>query len=153
MSTRSLIVIREGRRVYKIYRHSDGYPEGVLSDFKVFFERNGKNSGYRISDPEYFLANFIFYAKLCFMAAFGDSTTRPWEGGYGVCGEGCKHGDLEYIYEIDVPDRITIRSYHFKKGWQVEFMGSLTEAISKYAIYENGCHINMSSLIALKLGK
>jgi len=67
MSTRCCIdIIYRGRR-YRIYRHSDVFPQGVIADLYVFMNNYDRKP---CEDPEYFLANFIFYAKL----ATGGST-------------------------------------------------------------------------------
>ena len=91
MATRCSITIRDmAGREYRIYRHSDGRPEDVVSDLLLlsrFYDR------YTFEDPEYFLANFIFYAKLRLWIKYKDEVQeqklsfKPWELGYGVCAQ------------------------------------------------------------------
>ena len=38
MATRCKIIVSDGYTKYSIYRHYDGYPEGVLADIKTFME-------------------------------------------------------------------------------------------------------------------
>jgi len=127
-----------------------------MSDLKIFFKHCMRTKRYGVSDPEYFLANFIFYAKLCNFVENHGSGYKPWELGYGVCGEGCIHGDLEYVYEIDVQSsQVTIKHYSFNdEDWDAIFCGPLEEAIKRYGSkYPNGCHIDEAALIALEMGK
>ena len=68
MSTRSQI---EFKNIWKdkkkkehsssrtVYRHSDGYPEGVIPDLKAFLKWNEGRNG----DVEYQTANFIYWSK------------------------------------------------------------------------------------------
>lgn len=59
MSTRSQILFRDKYTKVMIYRHSDGYPTGALSDLVKFFQWNqGRNS-----DLSYSVANFIYFMK------------------------------------------------------------------------------------------
>jgi len=36
VSTRSKINVYDGSNTYSIYRHSDGYPEGIVNDIRVY---------------------------------------------------------------------------------------------------------------------
>lgn len=59
MSTRSNIRIQSGNRKFQIYRHWDGYPEGVVPDLQEFFAWNkGRND-----DLSYTIANFFYFFK------------------------------------------------------------------------------------------
>ena len=140
MATRCNITIDDETGKYRIYRHWDGYPKGVISDLKVMFD-NGL-SGY---DSEYFLANFIFYAKLNDMrrAKARGSKGKYWETGYGVCSPNCEHDDLEYKYTLSrKKDRIAIEEYDFDTyEFRTVFNGTIKEAIEEYA-EEGGCHIS-----------
>lgn len=98
-----------------LYRHCDGYPEGVIPDLKEFLEWNGS----RITDIEYTAANFIFWSK-----------RRAGGGliGFGICQKDDFHGDIEFYYNITtktdfknlMPDKTktVIKCYEtpFKKG-------------------------------------
>jgi len=141
VSTRCKIIIKEGRASYAIYRHSDGYPEGVMADLKIALQRGLRR---RLEDPEYFLANFIFMAKYSAMSD-GHISTYVWFG-YGVCSPTCRHGDLDYIYTIDANTlRVKVEEYDWAHGgMKTIFDGPLVEAFSKFNDdrLEHGCHIN-----------
>jgi len=159
MSTRCVIEVRQGRRTYRIYRHSDGYPEGVMADLRVFMKHSGG-----LWDPEYFLANFIFYAKLCSYAQwhgrYDSPYNKPWEIGYGVCSKDCEHGDLDYKYVIDAKER-TVKIVEaawiqrprkdWERVWDTVYEGSIEDAIKRFAGKSTGCHITEEALIALEL--
>lgn len=148
MGTRCKIIVKDKYTTAAIYRHWDGYPEGVLPDIKVVLEKGLKRG---LSDAEYFLANFIFMAKFSAWKRYeekrkkGDEAFPGYLYTYGVCPPDCIHPDLEYIYEIDAEkNEIIIKEHKFSSGeWVVVFKGSLEEAFKKYVKeYEKGCHIN-----------
>lgn len=67
MSTRCVINFTHGRRIEaKIYRHSDGYPDGetgVLADLQRFFDAVEKqcNGDNRYYDASYLAAKFVVW--------------------------------------------------------------------------------------------
>ena len=144
MATRCTITMRGlNGREYRIYRHYDGYPEGVVSDLWVFTQLYNRSF---FEDPEYFLADFIFYAKLAWMKS-GEGKIgkyRHWEYGYGVCAPDCEHGDLEYKYLIYPKngkvmlkiERIDYESREFREVFNDE----IEEAFKRWA-REDGCHL------------
>jgi len=102
-----------------IYRHSDGYPEGVIPDLKKFL----KWLGGRIEDIEYASASFIYWSKRRFEELYynydfkmvGDKfkqigNKKKWSDpqdfnstlliGFGICEKDCFHGDIEYFYQV-----------------------------------------------------
>lgn len=145
MSTRCSIRINGGDVEYRIYRHHDGYPKGVISDIKQMVENYSRNMLY---DPEYWLANFIFYAKLSwYLEDEGDMKKRSWENGYGVCSPDCVHvmkmdRDWEYIYTIyKKKDEAWIKIEHVYTGEEEEM--PLDEAIRRWGdAFPDGCHIS-----------
>ena len=84
-----------------VYRHGDGYPEGVLPDLTEFLKwNNGRNN-----DVEYTTANFIYWSKRNMEKYLKEG--EDWNSpnsyarfGFGVCDKDCWHGDLEYYYEV-----------------------------------------------------
>lgn len=155
MSTRCCIdIIYRGRR-YRIYRHSDGFPQGVIADLYVFMNNYDRKP---CDDPEYFLANFIFYAKL---ATWIDSVRDEsrycnwWEYGYGVCSPDCEHGDLDYRYVIEENNNVRIEEYEWEsRGWKTVFSGTIEEAYRRFCAnsqYADGCHIPASLFATQKL--
>jgi hypothetical protein len=154
MSTRCRIEIRDGKYVYRIYRHSDGYPEGVIADLYIFMNNYSRSPS---EDPEYFLANFIFYAKLStwvWSLRGGDLSSKWWEYGYGICAPNCDHGDLDYAYTIE-GQNVEIREYDWEiRGWKLIFSGTIEEAYKKFCTntaWRDGCHIHESLFAAQKL--
>lgn len=129
MSTRcqiAFITMRGGRREERwVYRHWDGYPDGVLPDLQAFIAWNGGG----MAHVEYCAANFLFWSKLratqeefrdeqeqqvpTTEAAVGRAVVRKYSKignvvghvsaahtGFGVCLPGEFHGDIEYFYEV-----------------------------------------------------
>jgi hypothetical protein len=155
MSTRCCIEISYRGRRYRIYRHSDGYPQGVIADLYVLMNNYDRDPS---GDPEYFLANFIFYAKLARWIEELRNETRPpyngWEYGYGVCSPDCEHGDLEYRYVIE-GQNVRIEEYEWEsRGWRTVFTGTMEEAYKTFCSntpYADGCHIPASLFPTQKL--
>ena len=141
MSTRCSITIADKNNSYRIYRHSDGYPEGVLSDLKLMLQNYDRCP---LEDPEYFLSNFIFYAKLSHYLSYRGteySKNKFWELGYGVCEPNCEHEDLNYRYTLN--DKLIIEEWNWgSKSFAKIFEGSFDEAFNKYKIDETGSHIS-----------
>jgi hypothetical protein len=113
----------------QVYRHSDGYPEGVLPDLRQLRDLQNRTGTER--GPTYTAANFILLQKLRGMKMYvGDAPPirtcidiedvldpEKWDVdqphfllGYGVENPASGiHGDEEYLYIVDVgPD-----------GWEV----------------------------------
>jgi len=117
MTTRAQITI-EGSSCY-IYKHADGYPEGVLPTLTPFVHAFFANRGY---DPEYFVARCV-----AFFAADWDAERRKlarkerragrieaaerWERpeflGLGVSTD--VHGDIEFLYTVRRDGTIEVR--------------------------------------------
>jgi len=144
MGTRCSITVRDiyGDE-YRIYRHNDGYPEGVVSDLLVFTRAYDRSP---VESPEYFLANFIFYAKLARWVKYRNKrrASRPWEFNYGVCSPKCEHGDLEYkylIYPKDGKVMLKIEKFDYNKGEFKEiFNDEIEKAFERWAD-SGGCHL------------
>lgn len=147
MATRCHIEVKAFGKTYKLYRHSDGYPEGVLSDLRVFLENYERARYYDcfLDDAEYLLSNFSFLAKLS-----GVLEGIRWDIGYGVCSPKCEHWDTEWKYVLrrkGVTPMIAIYRKEFGEKpeddrWVLEFDGTLAEAIDKWGWeFPEGCHI------------
>ena len=95
-----------------LYRHSDGYPEGVLPDITPFLETFHSQRG--MSDVEYLAAWLIYHL------------IRPYDdANYGkYLGHGIStrfHGDIEYFYAIS-PGLVEVYECHYDgnpKHWTV----------------------------------
>jgi len=151
MSTRANVVLREsysykddkGETVNKtdelwLYRHSDGYPEGVLPTLNLFTSwiKDGhirgnlsQGSGWLIvigameyaSIPEHTVEHQQ-YGDYCDMNSV--KPPKSWKMGAYEITTGI-HGDIEYLYEIDLTAReirISEPVYnkdYSKKDWKV----------------------------------
>ena len=114
MSTRTQIVV-EGNEKVKIYKHSDGYPSGVLPTLQKLLPLFQKNRGF---DPEYLTAH-ISYA---FIQESIDSMREyrkefPNRGGVdegpSFTGHGLDtqfHSDIEYLYRVNKDFSVDVMS-------------------------------------------
>jgi hypothetical protein len=126
MSTRSQIQFvhseDDWRETVQIYRHSDGYPGGVVPALERLCRVQSTTHTHR--GPSHTAANFIFLCKLEGMrfyvgdggsrdsihrndvlepTAWADELSQPFFlMGYGVEQVGDIHGDEEYLYVVDV---------------------------------------------------
>ena len=93
MSTRAHVSFNSnGQRHALIYRHCDGYPEGLGADLLAFFEEVIKQTAdTRFTDPEYLAAKWIVWDSGC-------------EGRLDFLSVGIslqEHSDIEYLYDVD----------------------------------------------------
>lgn len=104
MSTRTNIVIKRGNELVQLYHHADGYPSGVGKDLQDGFalmksEINGNDMLCALKSPMVFwlcLKNFIRYSNT-----------------YEDDGRSLQlHGDIEYVYVIDLCDK-SITCYEY----------------------------------------
>ncbi len=125
MSTRSQLRFVDSSRDWtdpvQVYRHSDGYPEGVLPALRKL--RDVQNNTATLRGANYAAANFIFLCKLQGMTMYEDDgfsrnsidqddilDPEEWDVdqphfllGYGVESPSSGiHGDEEYLYIVDV---------------------------------------------------
>jgi len=101
MSTRAQICIKRDTTEFQqtggiyIYKHSDGYPRGVmptLTSLVKFFHADRGN------DPEYLLAQIVRAFTIADLAEDREYATTRMTGWGLDCTE---HGDIQYLYEID----------------------------------------------------
>lgn len=115
MSTRGQIKV-VGSDVM-IYKHSDSYPEGVMPTLKDIVSTFADERG---NDPAYALAQIMrAYARRDEeerQAILADDEQEGWNSiyeephmtGWGL--DCVQHGDIEYLYEVDLAERtITIK--------------------------------------------
>lgn len=88
MSTRCVITVREADESYSIYKHSDGYPEGVLPG---------------LQDALAFAWNLPRYEAMDMGAAIVRALKDGGGGVYLTISRDA-HGDLEYHYDISQHD-------------------------------------------------
>lgn len=115
MSTRCMIhFCRENGEIEaNIYRHSDGYPDGVLPDLKRFFKAVKEHCGNdtRFGDPSYLAAKFVVWQANENVQPFSfEKDDKPRERlnflSIGISKE--DHGDVEYIYDVICSDRTKV---------------------------------------------
>ncbi len=137
MSTRSQIDFvdsykdEKGKKhetVRRIYRHWDGYPDGVIPDLEEFVKFMAGPDGKvtRMGDAEYTAANFIFWAKLhSWLADEKEKKEHPdkpllrdsWKLGFGVCENDEFHADIEFYYRIDLETGFVSVYEVNREGW------------------------------------
>jgi hypothetical protein len=87
-----------GKRIEaRIYRHSDGYPEGLGADLFIFLRAvKSQTKDTRFTDPSYLAAKFVVWQA----GEYADNKAKPLEFlSLGISME--YHGDLEYVYRVD----------------------------------------------------
>lgn len=99
--TRCNIVVNDGTDTLYIYHHCDGYPKGVGNQLTRYLQCNTPLKAQDVFDG------------LVFM--YGDEYEETF----------CVHGDIEYLYTIDIlEDKITLKCdnvYEDKKAFALEF--------------------------------
>jgi len=101
MSTRATVHFQEeGRTVAIVYRHADGYPEGLGADLETFFDEVQKNCrDKRFSDPSYLAAKWVVWDAAQHNGFERNPNKSPLEFlGVGICLE--DPGDIEYKYLV-----------------------------------------------------
>jgi hypothetical protein len=80
-----------------VYRHYDGYPDGVLPGLEEFFGAvRSQTSDTRFGDPEYLAAKFVVWQA----AQYAADPAKPLAfTGVGIATKDA--GDGEYVYELD----------------------------------------------------
>ena len=119
MSTRAqIVVMRDETTMYdvKIYKHGDGYPDGVLPTLEPFAKAFAADRG---KDPEYMVPQIIRrfaiddaveHAK---RIADNPSEARWYEPTKSFTGWGLStywHGDIEYLYKVFPDGRVEAHS-------------------------------------------
>lgn len=112
MSTRCCINFCEGKTIFaKVYRHSDGYPEGVKPDLQEFFETVEKQTkDTRFDDPTYLAAKYVVWQAIQYAGGYkmiGNEFTKVPASmdnyldflSVGVMLE--NPGDIEYEYFVN----------------------------------------------------
>lgn len=137
MSTRCQIKLRSADPAFKddggetniyIYKHSDGYPEGVIPYLYPIVQKFHKKRG--CSDGSYLLCQIVRHIAVMEhkeaveliskgKGPFLEDTKKDWESdptflynqGYLGWGLDCvSHGDIDYLYEVDSEGNIYINN-------------------------------------------
>lgn len=112
MSTRAQIIVKDADSEQWFYRHSDGYPEGTMPTLEKFL---GWIKDKRIRDNvEQSCGWLVLIGHQEYLEyAEGDGPFEPghdinmsgWKAGaYEPCAP-VRHGDIEYLYTIDLSKR------------------------------------------------
>ncbi len=114
MSTRCQVIIKDQYSEVWFYRHSDGYPDGVMPSLEKFL---GWVKEGRIRDNAEQSSGWLVILGHQEYAEYGTGA-EPTLGGGGMgwkvgAYEPCapvKHGDIEYLYTVDLhTKRITVK--------------------------------------------
>lgn len=120
MSTRANIIIRDGDSELIFYRHSDGYPEGILPTLEKFLQwvidgkisdNVGQASGWLIliGMEEYSRYNNPITTIKVTPKLYESNTISKVSPTNWKCGTYeptyCIHGDIEYLYVIDLEEK------------------------------------------------
>lgn len=98
MSTRTQIAFGSLKKPEALlYRHSDGYPSGVLHDIMPFLVEYDKKRG--VDDYEYASARLMQYMTNEYDRMVGEGNSYGGILGYGVSKE--YHGDIEFVYVVE----------------------------------------------------
>lgn len=101
MSTRAQIKIKDYD--VTIYKHSDGYPQGVIPSLRAYLGKFVKNRG---NDKEYAIARILMNFALL-EKEYREKMPSPFNEesftGWGLCTD--LHGDIEYLYIVDLECR------------------------------------------------
>lgn len=113
MSTRCNIIIRDtDGRAMQLYRHSDGYPEGVIPDLKEALAYAWDLPRFEADD---FSAAIVRAWKQHGGGIYIDGNYIPWQS---------VHGDIEFLYVIDPPtltgrgkNKPIVKAYHSEEDF------------------------------------
>lgn len=101
MSTRAQICIKRGTEgsartggIY-IYKHCDGYPEGVMPILKPFVKAFVQDRG---NDPEYLLCQIVRRFAIEDIEKECEHGFYPCYTGWGL--DTVKHDDIQFLYEV-----------------------------------------------------
>jgi len=96
MSTKATVHFNYGDKTRAIiYRHSDGYPDGLGKDLERFLDDVSKLNDTRFRDPSYLAAKFVVWQA----NEYADKDNRLNFLSLGVCID--DPGDIEYVYILD----------------------------------------------------
>lgn len=95
-----------------VYRHTDGYPEGLGEDLKLFVKELKDNvSDTRFNDPSYLAAKWVVY-DASQMAKYSQPDIEPNKRNklvfYSVGVVSQDPGDIEYRYKVVCDGKPTI---------------------------------------------
>lgn len=109
MSTRAGIIIKDGDQSLHFYRHSAGYPDGTLPTLNIFLEwmKAGKIRQDLMQCAGWLvIIGALEYKTIPQMKGADFSTLeapKDWKAGsYEPTTDVNDHGDLEFIYTIDI---------------------------------------------------
>lgn len=91
MSTRSNIIVKDDSSKFYLYRHCDGYPDITGRHLK----RTLANNAYSQFDGAKLASDLIQYNETL---KYTNTVYYPYELTY------CIHGDIEYLYVIDLKE-------------------------------------------------
>lgn len=106
MSTRCQVILTDGRQRLWYYRHCDGYPSGVKKTLDKFCKmlKEGKiRSNVEQGGGWLVVLGRNEYARVRRESKKAGYTGSDWQvGAYEPCACAAPHGDIEYLYEVDM---------------------------------------------------
>ena len=131
MSTRAQVIIKDDEQELWFYRHSDGYPKGAMPTLEKFL--NGVKSGEIRDNVEQAAGWLILFGAQEYNKVYEwesketnerektldelftpAQTSMGWKcGAYEPCACRDLHGDVEYLYTVDLVSK-TITTKHLR---------------------------------------
>lgn len=106
MSTRCQVIVKDEYSEVWLYRHSDGYPEVTKPSLEKFLSwvKDGKIRADAMQSAGWLvILGHQEYAE--YRKATADGSPGDWKvGAYEPC-EPKEHGDIEYLYTVDLIKR------------------------------------------------
>lgn len=121
MGTRSITVIRnkDGKKIIEMYKHYDGYPDGLGKDLVEFTQSGKIVDGYKMSTEIQFNGIECFAAQLIanIKDGAGDVYLYPITGEHDSPKFFADAYDAEYYYEIDA--QLNVRCWETYSGEEI----------------------------------
>lgn len=121
MSTRAQVIVKDSYEEVWFYRHSDGYPKGTLPTLAKFLK--WVSDGLIRKDASQSAGWLVIIGHTEYNVPDEPDQTDVhynWKvGAYEPCAPN-KHGDIEYLYTIDVEKlTVTVQKVYYDelKGW------------------------------------
>lgn len=99
MSTRCVVVFKDERGRHSVYKHHDGYPDGLLPVIKA-----AKKYAWKLPrfEADEFAAAFVTQCKLDSVKSASELGSSDYGGGVRLTHSPDCHGDLEYVYYVSL---------------------------------------------------
>ena len=113
MSTRANIIVKDAHSEQIFYKHSDGYPEGTMPLLEKFlgYAKDGLiRSNVSQGGTWLIILGHQEYVEQGFSSETPEKGISRWKAG-SVELTDCIHGDIEYLYTVDLVEKtITVEN-------------------------------------------